>query len=195
MSDVPAQVSCTNLLMDKLVELLTDELITDLAPVDETEFSREAVAGLIRKGKLQDDPTIYGVTLLVHPATQDQQEELYDRDTHNGFQIERPFEIGGPYASYFWVKPMNIQLTLFFDGEQDREVAQTKAQVVLSRARAAIYKINGSFRDIPRDDFGEKAHVMLINKAYLREGGGSGTFIWRGKIVVQFLTDVDLQDV
>lgn len=190
----PAQASSTNVLMDEILVNLTEELVlvedTDLA--DELDDSYEAIAGLVRKGRLQDDPTVYGIIILVHPANEDHNEILYDRHEHNGFRIPQPVEIGGTTPVYYWVKPIIIEFEMFFEQELEREVAQVKAQVVLSRARKAVHLLNNRFRDIPVDDFGEKPFALLPQSAYLREAGGPGTFIWRGEMVVWVLCSIDL---
>lgn len=94
-----------------------------------------------------------------------------------------------------WIKKFRVELKLFFDREFERSVAQQKAQVVLGRARHGIHKLNNRMGDMDRDSFGEAAHIVAVTEAYLREGGGSGTFIWRGRICIHVLCDYDADAV
>lgn len=192
---MPTQVSLTNLLMETMVNQLERylQLIPGIPP---EEAEEEAIAGLVRAGKLQDDPLIYGITILVHPSDADSREELFDKTKHHGFMVPiSPIEIGGPVPSYFWVKTLQVQFKLFFDGQTDRRIAQERAQIVLSRARHCLHWLNRDFRTIPRDSFGEKAHATIIQNAWLREGGGEPTFIWRGELKQMFLCDVEPPDI
>lgn len=192
---VPRHISVTNLLMDAVVDQLTEwlQVVPTQDEIENPDFNKryEAVAGLIRNGRLQDDPTTYAINILVHPATEEHKDELYDKDVHNAFRLPNQFEIGGIVPNSYWVKHIHAEMTLFFDGENKREYAQTRAQVVLSRAHHALMLLNANFAAIPRDSFGNKAHMCTVKNMYLREDGGPGTFIWRGEILIQFLCSME----
>lgn len=174
---IPTQTSIVNLIMSQIVSALTAELVfvtdPDIKPED------EAVAGLVRAGKLQDDPTITQINILVHPALEDWPNQLDDGDA--------TYEIGKRIPPFHWRARFNVDFKLYFDQELEREVAQVKAQVVLSRAHYALMKINAHIRDIPRDSFGGRAINMEVNSSYLRESGGVSEFIWRGRMRAQSL--------
>ena len=157
-------------------------MVEDLifVPDPDTSEEAEAVAGLIRAGKLQEDPTVAGINILVHPASEDWPNELYTPEHGT------TYEIGGDVPSFQWMAKFHIELKLFFNQELEREVAQIKAQVILSRAHRAIMRMNATMRNIPKDDFGGKAIRAEVVDSYLREGGGVREFIWRGKMRAQF---------
>ena len=157
---------------------MTSDLI--FIPDPDVSAEAEAVAGLVRAGKLQADPIITGINILVHPASEDWPNELYKSDQNV------TYEIGGPIPAFHWSAKFYVELKLFFHQELEREIGQIKAQVVLSRAHRAIMRMNATMRDIPKDDFGGRAINVEVVDSYLREGGGIREFIWRGKLRVQF---------
>lgn len=164
--------SLLNVLMEAVVDRLARNLIDDVA--DETQ------AGLVRAGKLQDDPTLTEINILVHPGGEDWPDELYTDQKG----VRSPvYEMGG---GEYWMRRFKLQLALYFDRELDRSVAREKAMVVYSRTKNLLKSM-----PIPdyRDDFGERAHYLQISKSYLFEGGGEGTFIWNGTIWIEFLTN------
>lgn len=164
--------SLLNTLMEDSVQRLADVLIAETP--DETQ------AGLVRNGLLQADPTDTQINILVHPGNKDWRHELYL--TQPG--VQSPWaEIGG---SSTWMRRFVAELSLYFDGENDRDVARTKANIVLSRAEYALKTIN-----IPQgtDDFGESAYLIQVRDSFIEESGGEGTFIWRGEVRFEFLTD------
>lgn len=164
--------SLLNVLMLAVVDRLSQSLIDDVG--DETQ------AGLVRSGKLQDDPTLAEINILIHPGGADFKDELYTDQKGMRSPI---YEIGG---GEFWVRRFKVELALYFDRELDRDVAREKAMVIYSRAKNLLKKMR-----MPdyKDDFGERAHYLQIPSSYLFEGGGVGTFIWRGEIFLEFLTE------
>lgn len=164
--------SILNTLQEAAIDRLSERLITDTP--DSTQ------AGLIREGLLQDDPTDTQINLLIHPGDKDWKHELYV--TQHG--ISSPYyEIGGGST---WMRRFTVEFQLFFDGEDDRSVARTKAHVVLSRAEHALKTMT-----VPadQDDFGEAGFLIQVRDSYLEESGGEGTFIWRGEIRIEFMTE------
>lgn len=165
--------STLNLLIDTMNDRLNEVLIGET--VDSTK------AGLVRAGKLQTDPTDAGINILIHTGDEDWPDELYI----NQRGIQAPtYEIGG---NQWWMRRFVIELTLFFDGEDNRIVAQQKALIIYSRAQKALTTM-----DIPtyEDSFGEQPQMIQLRKSFIREGGGEGTFIWEGKLFVEFLTSI-----
>lgn len=194
MANIPSQVFSVNLIMDAMVDSLATHLIDEVVS-DQDSLSTgdaDAVAGLIRKGKLQDDPTIAEINILVHPGNDEWPHILYDKHQMNGFELPTVYEIGNGtgVSPFFYVRRFIVELRLFFEGEQDREVAQVKSNVVLGRAEYAIHQMNHNsiIRKIPVDSFGEKLFEIQTRKSYISEGGGTGTFVWRGKLFVEGVT-------
>lgn len=181
---MPTQTSIMNLCMDALVNQLTEHLITGVDTTFPEQNIEEAIAGLVRRGKLQDDPTRAGINVLVHPGDEFWKHSINYNVTRSGYSTSAALEIGG--IAVHNRRRFKVQLRMFFSGEFDREAAMTKAHVVLSRAEAAIWTLN--MATIAQDSFGEKAHFAEVNESYIREGGGPGTFIWDGFLSVTFAT-------
>jgi hypothetical protein len=165
--------SIINELIDQMEVTMNDVLITSV--VDETR------AGLIRAGKLQDDPTITQINLLIHRGKEEWPDVL-KMDTDPFYSPV--YEIGGVQ---WWWRRFIIEMSFFFDGEIDRAVARNKGNIVLPRAQKSLINL-----PMPQgvDDFGESCHGLQIRKAWLSEGGGEGEFIWRGEIWVEVLTSI-----
>ena len=165
-------ISILNTLMEHTVDHLADKLIYETP--DTTQ------AGLVRNGLLQADPTDTQINILIHPGTKDWKHELYV--SQHG--IDAPYaEIGGTYT---WMRRFEVELTLFFDGENDRDVARTKANVVLSRTERALITMP---MPVGADDFGEAAYQIQVRDSFIEESGGEGTFIWSGCVRIEFVTD------
>jgi hypothetical protein len=192
---VPEQVSIINLLMTAIVNRLVDYLQLIPGTDFEEDFETEALAGLIRAGKLQDDPTVLQTNILVHPATKDAPNVLYDSSSVSGMRVSASYEIGGLAPVRWNIRRFHVELRLFFDNELERPVAQTKAQLILSRAEHALHMMNANMAAVGIDTFGEAAHMLQASSSYLREGGGPGTFIWRGEVKVDVLTSLDPVDL
>jgi len=170
-----SQVSALNLLMDGLVVALSAELI-DAVPEDD-----DSAAGLVRAGRLQDDPTIEVKNILVHGATAKWPDMLQVDELP---QIQFPVYEMGSGGGVFWMRRFTTELQLYFDNEYDREVARKKAMVIKSRAEKAVLRMA-----MPEeDDFTEKAILVQLRESYYDELGGEGTYIWKGHQKLEFLT-------
>lgn len=191
MTFTPTHISFTNTFLEFMADVLVEKLTVNSDP--DIAVQNEATAGLIRAGKLQDDPTVAGINILLHPAKADSPNMTNHPGASWGINFEESYELGGDIPPAWFLKKFNVELRLFFDNETERSIAQTKAQVVLSRVVHAIHGINGRFHEIPMDTFGEKGHMLSIQNFFLREGGGIGTFIWRGTVEVDVLTSLNYQ--
>jgi hypothetical protein len=123
----------------------------------------------------------------LHPANETWPPSIWDPRFAVGFQLPNAYEIGGQYPVGFWLKRFRAELQMYFDGEIVREVARTKANVVLARAIHAILTMS---MNIPTDSFGETISNVQVTQAHISEGGGEGTYIWRGEILFEFLTQL-----
>jgi hypothetical protein len=45
----------------------------------------------------------------------------------------------------------------------------------------------------PTDDFGETAIQLQVMRWHVRESGGTGHFIWKGKMTVELLTNFSME--
>lgn len=162
-------------ILNDLIEAFNTQMNTVLV----TDVTDVTQAGLVRPGNLQDDPTDARINVLIHHGD----EHWRDGPYYTSKGIETPvYEIG---RTQWWMRRFIIELELFFDGELDRDVARTKAQIILSRSEQSLIDMPVS---TDADSFGEQAHELQIADSYLREGGGEGEFIWRGKIFLEVLT-------
>ncbi len=169
--------SIHNILMEALRDTLIDELIDG---VPEDEVTR---AGVVKVGKLQDDPTDTIINILVHTGRQDADPHVLNTDPNRPDMGAPTYEIGG--ISAFYRNRYQVEFRLFFDGSYDRDESRRRANIVLSRTKWAIMRM--SMRSLSRDSFGERAHMVSVYKYRITEGGGEGTFIWRGDLDVEFL--------
>lgn len=164
--------SIINVLMDHTRDHLIQLLMTDITEEDGGR------AGLIKVGKLQDDPTVLIKNLMLREA---EKPHVVHEEGYNGVKTP-PYEIGGTYAGHWWYM-FRVQFAMFFTGETDRDVVRTKANLVLSRAQNAIHRIKA-----PNvvDSFGSSAIRCLCTDALISEGGGPGDFNWRGEMCVEW---------
>jgi hypothetical protein len=170
--------SILNILLDAVAERLKLKLLTE--PVD------DAKAGLVRTGKLQDDPNAKKVNILVHPGGKDHP-DLINTDTVGTSGMGGTIhEIGG-YGSSTYRRRIDVEFQIFYSQEANRNTARMKANVAASRALHAIMTF--PFESIPADSFGEHAYAVQVTQMYLFEGGGEGDFNWRGEMQIEFMTN------
>lgn len=170
--------SMINSIQTTVVEWLASALIDDVT--DDTKV------GLVRKGKLQDDPTIKELNILIKDGGDEWKHIRAPRDYH-ALSYVGPFEMGGPQGGVFWLRRFTIVFTLFFVGETDRAVAIEKSNIILSRAQHAVWTT-----PLPSgaDSFNERAIDIDVEDWWLREGGGTGNFIRKGELRFEVLTEI-----
>lgn len=175
--------SIVNIVMDATVERLVQRL--------RVQVDDGAKAGLIRAGRLQDDPTNKKINVLIHPGGSDYPDEINTNTSPSaGMFVPGTYTIGGGYGSVFWRRYIQIEFQVFFSNESSRNTARTKAQVVMSRTHNALLTWDIG-RETVKDSFGEKAYDKQVIKAYMDEGGGDGDWNWRGFIVLEYLTEIE----
>lgn len=170
-----ADTSIRNLLQDRITEHLEAYMI-------DTVNATDSPLGLVKSGKLQSDPTVKRLNLLVREGGNDYPDILLPKDYA---PVTAPvFELGG---AEMWLRRFICHYELFYIGQSDRDAARTSANIIFSRFARTI-------RDIPMggltDTFGETAILVRIIKHPMREGGGPGTFIWRAEHYIEFLTEM-----
>lgn len=169
---------------ESIVNVLMDDSVDHLALKMIIEVQDETKVGLVRSGRLQSDPTVYKLNITLHPGGTDNP----DCSLPKGYAgIDAAFYM--PNGAY-WLRKFYAEFEMFFVGETERDEARTKANVVMSRARAAMMGF-----PLPnyRDAFNEGAILRcFVTKIELSEGGGPGNFIWRGKLHFEFLTDTEV---
>lgn len=179
--------SVVNLVLDATVELLVQKL--------RVSQDDDAKAGLVRAGRLQDDPTNKKINVLLRPGGQEYPDEL-NTDTSNsaGKYVPNAYWIGGPHGGMYWKRYIKIEFSIFFSNEASRDTARTKAQIVMGRTHNALLTWDIG-RALPRDSFGEHAYDLQVMKSFLDEGGGDGDWNWRGFLVMQYLTEIEPQNL
>lgn len=180
-----------NLSQTDIVNLVIDALNVRLNDYLKDNQTDDAKAGLIRPGKLQDDPTKYKISILIHPGGEEYPDGM---NVHNspsyGKFIDNVYTIGGG-GSKFYLRYVKLEFQMFFTNSPNRDDQRKKAQLVMDRAAHHI-DVWDVGREVPKDDLGEHAYDLQVVKQWLFEGGGDGDFNWRGWLVVEFLTEKEL---
>jgi len=171
-------------IIDALVANLTETLITN---IPESDSSR---AGLVQSGALQDDPQRYRISVMVHPNDRDNpgkwRDELLSspRKEFRERLLPKFFaEVGGTIG---WIRRFTIEIQCFYTKTgEEKEEARNDTYKVLSRIMATI-------QDRPlriSDEMGETVIMGLVRWSWVREGGGPPrSYIWRGKVGVEYYT-------
>lgn len=174
-----SHTSILNELMDAVLDHLEDRLIDDVT--DHTPV------GLVRIGRLQSDPTIAELNIMIRNGGEDWRHKRPNDEHHALEHMHHPYgELGGR-AAQFWLRRFEIELSLFFVGETDQAAATRSANLILSRAQHAL--LGMPIPDIT-DDFGERPLLVDVEDAYLEESGGPGNYIHRGYLRIEFLTEI-----
>ena len=169
MSDTAIQ----NLIMERVVDVMVEEMIDNVA--DNTRI------GLFRTGRLQSDPTVKKLNVLLHEGSKEWPDIIA---SPREWGMSSPsYEAGG--RTSWWRRRFVVEYELFFLGEVNRNSAREKSNVIFSRFKYMIQRLplNGV-----RDSFGEGAVQTQVVKMFASEDGGPGTFIWRGEHWFEVLT-------
>ncbi len=176
--------SIINLTLDYVADTLASALISEVTDPEDYD----TVAAVVRCGRLQDDPTQdTGINILLHPNDPNDAAFTHKlaeaKDIGVGFSdVEwSPYEFGG---GMMWLRRYTVEVKIFDDGQMDRSVTRENAQVVLSRAEKVI-RTSLNLASLGQDSFGESSQRAQVIDSYLRETGGPGAFVWKGKIRFQ----------
>lgn len=179
-----SEVSAFDMAIDAVVDWFTKQLQT---PFDKNHETR---VNLIRAGKLQDNPGREETNFLIHDGAETEPAELFTKNEQDGLKAPT-FEVGG--GSFHLIR-IRVQMTMHFPGVVDREKSRRNANVIYARARQAVatmpYPLHPDSQQ-PQDDFGNFfVHPAVLRSGYVREGGGRGYFIWKGDLIIEFLTEL-----
>lgn len=166
-------LSIMNMVMDQTRDWLSQKLIT--------EVGDESRAGLVKVGKLQDDPTVAITNIMIHTATKERPHQLNANMPNTGVYAPNYTTPEGVFRR----RMFSCELQFYFDGEFDRDEARRKANAILSRLEYALGDMPLGFHD----DFGEVAFMLQTQTSYIEEGGGDGTYIWKGCVDFDVYTD------
>ena len=172
--------SVINTLLDDIESRLTDEMITAIS--DETQ------AGLVQVGVLREDPTETTINVLVKPGDREWRHTLNMSSENVGMKAPLG-EIGG---GIYWRRRFVAEFKIYFADSFDQAEARTTANICLSRAEWALQNKydNGEwwFDTLP-DSFEEVPSRIQVYDSYLVESGGEGSWIWKGEVRLEFLTE------
>jgi len=179
------QTDIVTLLMDATEVRLRTKLID--------EVSDDAKAGLVRAGKLQDDPTTKKINVLIHPGGEEYPDHINSHQSPGyGHYIESTYTIGDG-GTKFYLRYIKIEFQLFYSNSPNRSDSRKKSQLVIDRAKRIMDTWDVG-REVPKDDLGEHAYNVQTLSQWLFEGGGDGDFNWRGWMIVEFSTEQDLSN-
>jgi hypothetical protein len=166
--------SIVNLLIDKMVEHATSEM-KDLV-WESTEL------GLVRSGRLQADPLIAKLNLLIREGGKDWPDIIKPEN----YRIRgATFQMGG---GELWLRRFMAQYHLYYIGTATRDEARTSCNIILARFKKIIYEMGLGMQDT----FGETAILCSMVEEERSEGGGPAkSFIWRCKQRFEFLTETE----
>jgi hypothetical protein len=175
--------SIFGLIVDSINTQLEAELRDKIPDNDPTK------AGLVRPGLLQDDPTVFRISVLTFendPVEPNSWPHEIVSDNPDRPHNPPPYQIGGLVE--MWWRRFKVELKMFFPSAVDRQTSRLYGGIVLARAERAL-----SQTPLPMmaDDFGEGAIQVRCMKSTLVQGGGEGQFIYDGYIWCQVLTEKD----
>ena len=172
--------SVINTLIEDINQRLNEELVDAI--------SDESQAGLVQIGVLREDPSDTVINLLVKPGG-DQWRHTLNISSENVGMSAPLGEIGG---SIYWRRRFIAVFMIYFSESYNQAEARTAAHVVLSRAEWALQNkdLDGNwwFRTDP-DSFEESASRIQVMDSYLSEGGGEDSWIWRGELRIEVMTE------
>jgi hypothetical protein len=175
------------MIVDRIVYGLTKVCITDVPYGDPTRMSG------IKSGRYQEDPnqTMLRASVqggdLENPNLMDAiVTDPTNTDNKLGFRIA-PREIGG---SQMWYRRGVVRLEFFFIVDNlEEELARDYAYTILGRMQNNIELI--PMADL-YDDNGEHAIKLFHTQNSMYQSGGPPTsYIWRGKLLWEVLTERD----
>lgn len=172
-----------NMILDRLVEQLTYVCQTNVGPEELT------YADTVKKGLLQESKTTKNVSLGVTGGDHD--DPMYSdgivtlEKLPNIAMNVSAREIGG---GQMWWRRGVVRVECFFVKEKLTEIeAHEAAYDVLGLVSSAIETVDLSGLT---DDFGETAtNMFCFGNTYFESGGPPKSFIFRGKVLWQCLTE------
>lgn len=178
----------------QISDLIVDGLVTDLTAglVDAIDLESDEIVGVVRGGQLQENPVKARLYVLVHvndpddPTWEDQTVASRQQNLDREFIDIPAFEVGG--GGMWWRKGI-VEFGLFATkSKETRDQARQVANMVKGRIEKII-QLSTSAVGIT-DSLGEFAVKIMAVASRLEEGGGPPrSFIWRGRVRYQVLTN------
>jgi hypothetical protein len=177
--------------MTQVIDLILDKIVAKLTEVMQTNVDTTDItyADLVKKGLLQEPKLTKNVALGVTGGDHDNPDYMDGivtlEDMQNIGWTASAREVGG---GQLWWRRGVVRVECFFVRERLEEPAAFQAGYeVLGRVEANIENINLSG---VVDDFDERAiRLYCIGNTFFESGGKPKTFIFRGKVLWQCLTE------
>jgi hypothetical protein len=175
----------------QITDLIIDALVLDLGDAFD-DVPDEEIAGVIRGGRLQDNPEKARISLTLHvgdPDSPNAWRDIFfarrDRVLDTDYFSAHAAEVGGGKT---WWRRGAVKWEFFGTRTKEgREAARRVAGAIRARIERAIDTSARVTACI--DDFGEMAVLIMSTESFATEGGGPpNQFIWRGKVLWQALT-------
>jgi hypothetical protein len=174
--------------MTHIVPLITERIADHLTTKLQTLVSADDPirANEVKVGRFQDTPTDFTVWVAVQagdPEEPNAKDGIVSLgDFENIHVVVPPREIGG--GSRWWRRGV-IQFGCYFIDREEDEARNLSYEVV---GRICNYLETVKVSDL-LDDFDEQAIKTYLFGQTMFEGGGPGSYIWRGKVLWQCLTE------
>lgn len=182
--------------MTGICSILASTYETWLASSLEAEFqSRNWEMPRIQIGRLLEDPTRPGVSLLVYindPEDDQYRHEAAGKESTRRDGVYYDYEYGyitplGTTGGRTWKRRFRLRLRMFFvrTGE-NRDDAREKAELIMRMSEDIIcnYSVRGT-----TDELGEEAIEVHLIESRERERGGERSWIWDGDIWFVVITE------
>jgi hypothetical protein len=178
-----------DLVGERIVEVLTAYCKTSL---ESNPATQHLAATVVRQGAFQENPVKDRISIMVNPSDPiDLNEEPRRSDTisslgHEGLHIPA-YEVGG--GEHHWLRFTVDFRVYLMRSQESRSDARATGLFVIARAEQAIRKNRGLGI---KDDFGESALFMNVEKVNKYEGGGPPkSFSWEGQMWISVLSGTD----
>lgn len=177
----------------QMSDLIGINLVTDLeAEFIKPDVTPEELVGVVRGGNLQENPVKARIYILVHvndpddPGWQDMTTAHRDTNLQEKFFYTPAFEVGG---GSLWWRRGSIEFGIFATkSKEDRDEVRRIANITKGRIEKVIALHTATLGTT--DTLGEVAIKVLPITSRLEEGGGPPrSFIWRGVVRFQLLTE------
>jgi len=175
--------------MAEIVDMIVLRLTAFLQQEMMDNVSDDTKASEVKAYRFQDSPLdlpIYVAVLGGSPGDTGFLDARIGYTDMNDLGLQIPSgEVGG---GHLWWRRGRVKLGCYFiQGNLSQEDAAQKAHIIKGRAMFNIERCPVS--DLV-DDFGERAHWMVVTASTFSEGGGpENQYLWRGMIHWQVLTE------
>jgi len=174
----------TMLVCNRLVSFLTQEMQTKIPATDHSRID------IVKFGRFLDNPNTPGKNIYLSVSGGSQTDPELQDNCLNAKDNERvsiyipTYEIGG---GKMWWRRGEVRIGCFLSSLKLSEVdTGSLAYNIFGRVQDTIARC--PVADLV-DSYGEQAVMLLCFASQFMESGGQGTYIWRGSVKWQFLSE------